>query len=95
MRAPTPDLPAERRADRFSAASDDGVQWGDRIRLSDTPSVADGGGFEFMDYGLWMDVSAHGGHVVGAWAGNESAAGAGVRMDTYAKVYQQTATASP
>jgi hypothetical protein len=80
---------------RFSAASDDGYQWGDRIRLSDTPSVADGEFFEITDYGVTMDVAAHGGHVVGAWAGNEAAAGAGVRMDAFTKVYQQTATSSP
>jgi hypothetical protein len=80
---------------RFAAASDGGDEWGDPLQLSDTSSAAEGGAFEFTDYGLYQGIAAHGGHVVAGWSGNEAPPGNATRMDAFVKVVQQTPTQSP
>ena len=58
-------------------------------------SAADGAGCEIDDQRPGAGVAAFGGHVVAAGPGNESGAGAGVRMDTFLHLYEQNASTLP
>jgi hypothetical protein len=87
------DFPLNSAVEAVAAASDDGATWGDPAGdpFGFVPvSTAAGGDGEITDYGIQAGLSAHGGCVLSGQAIND-----GGRMETFLRLFQQTATTVP